>query len=158
MTTDNSYRRQNELLPNPLVDATDPNTVFTGPMVRFIQDVLTTGSNYNQDLDISDSNWSLEETINEISQSGALGANTPLFDNRSLNSKINSVTSNQQERDALVDYFSKVSLSKNDSNALNRIVGRMVDPDVATPTAPPIVSLALSIDVPLLESLPSLAT
>ena len=108
MTTDNSYNRPDELLPNPLVDATNPNTVFTGPMVRFIQDVLTTGSNYNEDLYMSDRNWSLDETINEISQSGVSGANTPLFDNRLLNSKIGAVATNQQERDALVDYFSKV--------------------------------------------------
>ena len=106
MTTDNSYQRQNELLPNPLVSATDPNTVFTGPMVRFIQDVLTTGSNYAEtyyDEGVFSStrkkNWDLDETVNQINQSDA-PANTPLFNNRLLNSKINAFTSNQQERDA----------------------------------------------------------
>ena len=34
----------------------------------------------------------------------------------------------------------------------------IVDPEVAIPTAPLIVNLALSIDVPLLSSSPSLAT
>ena len=153
MTTDNSYQRQNELLPNPLVSATDPNTVFTGPMVRFIQDVLTTGSNYAEtyyDEGVFSStrkkNWDLDETVNQINQSDA-PANTPLFNNRLLNSKINAFTSNQQERDALVDYFSKVSFSKNDLNALNRIVGRMVDPDVATRVAAGLDTNPIAYDV-----------
>ena len=130
--------------PTEFTDVYDPNTVFTGPMVRFIQDTLTTGANYNKGLlDLRNTNWSVDEIVDKINQTDLPGANSPLFDNDRIDTLIGVFGDTQKElgvddatvntqKAVLQDYFSKVSLGKNQINTVNRLVGNMTQPDIAT--------------------------
>lgn len=129
--------------PTVTTDVYDPNTVFTGPMVRFIQDTLTKGQNYNPGLlDLRNTNWSVNEIVDKINQTNLPGANSPLFDNDRINTLIEVFGDNQKElgvddasvnnqKAVLQDYFSKVSLGKNNESTINRLVGNMTADNVA---------------------------
>ena len=130
--------------PTATTDVYDPNTVFTGPMVRFIQETLTKGQNYNPGLlDLRNTNWAVNEIVDKINQTNLPGANSPLFDNDRIDTLIEVFGDTQKElgvddatvntqKAVLQDYFSKVSLGKNQINTVNRLVGNMTQPDIAT--------------------------
>tara|TARA_R100001198_G_C5212165_1_gene197146 strand:- start:187 stop:1365 length:1179 start_codon:yes stop_codon:yes gene_type:complete len=113
-------------------------------MVRFIQDTLTKGQNYNPGLlDLRNTNWSVDEIVDKINQTNLPGANSPLFDNDRIDTLIEVFGDTQKElgvddasvnnqKAVLQDYFSKVSLGKNNENTVNRLVGNMTQPDIAT--------------------------